>query len=191
MCIFSDYFYACNHPAIRHPFCSNPCPRYISFADHVFSDAEGEHCPDHRTREIFLPFACEDCSQFADPASTTAASAAPVRTEGTIWHIPEAAALVQHLRTTDPWAEDSRRQRKLRHVSRSVSPKDKSRSGVRIDGSTELRSGGRNAVCEVRALLQDLRADLSEKEIAKLVIEHPRMNPRRPSHVPQPALGRK
>jgi hypothetical protein len=169
MCQFSDYFYACYHPAVNHAFCTRPCPRYADLARHGNSRytpgwlnpnnlPEGCRCPDMQTNEHSLPYACRGCRRRPQYRQSPNPAAVPVRTAGIVWHIPETPSCDQHLRTTNPWADDrreddseedreaaARRRREERRSARSVSPKGRSGSGVdrarpSVGGSTSWKN---------------------------------------------------
>jgi hypothetical protein len=213
MCVFNDYLYVCRHPAVKHAFCTAPCPRYAELAKHGNSLSQpgclnpnnltsGCRCPDMQTDEHKLPYACKDCARqpqyrrFANPA------AIPIRTEGTIWHIPETPINTQYMRSTDPWADDReeegradggwrrRRREEERRCGRSVSPRGRHGSGVdpaAVAAGTHTGRGGctswrtsQEALQEVKAKLRELRHGLSEMQISQLVVDHPHEHARRP-----------
>lgn len=73
--------------------------------------------------------------------------------ESTFWHVPEGAAKVEYLQTTDPWAEDERgrsrdemRRRGVERIhARSVSARGRSGSEASTDdgsGASEPSVGG-------------------------------------------------
>jgi len=162
-----------------------------------------------QTDEHKLPYACKDCARqpryrrFANPA------AIPIRTDGTVWHVPETPINVEHLQTTDPWADDRdeeeirrrRRGEEQRRCARSVSPRGRSGSGadpaaVAAGAHTDRGRGGmswrssQEALHEVKARLRELRHGLSELQVSQLVVEHPHEHARRSVRVDGPRSPR-
>jgi hypothetical protein len=144
MCKFTNYACACTHSAISYPFCANPCPRHISFANQGLRTFRDSQCPDTCLEENVLSFACKGCKDLPHFRNLPDPATAPVPTFEGVWHIPEGAAHIEHLRITDPWADDRRgdsnieteRRQRERHDERSVSPEGRSGSGVMTDQRT-------------------------------------------------------
>jgi hypothetical protein len=197
MCHYQDYTYACTHSAIKQAFCIKPCPNFANLARDGLQelrrcDPEDKNsCPEKRTFEFLVPFACPDCIDLPAFRNLMDPATAPIWKGGAVWHVPEGAAVTDHWRTTDPFEDDRRQGRAKAEVERrkakqdrerSVSPIGWSGSGAirpdqkaaqKTDRKTDWKNAGWNAVHQVKGLLRSPKNGLSETQITDLLLEHP------------------
>lgn len=174
MCQYTTYTFSCYHPAIMHPFLSEPCPELTPLDAHPIQNKPLPplpltQCPSISLEEIYLPFSCHKChTRYTRHNHTGPVPGAETKT----WHLRECSVKMKELEGKNPFAVETegenqskearkaRDERRRKARERSVSPKSKPRQPrdeAKEGGKGEKNLNLKSASEKVKRVLRSLK----------------------------------